>query len=392
MIKAYLDHASATPLRKEVIRAMEPFYGQYFANPMTIYDLGTGVKEKVEEARAQVADLLGAAPERIVFTSSGAEANNMAVKGVALANRKKGNRVIVSAVEHHSVLNSARFLERLDYEVTFLPVDSNGQLDPERLAKTLDEDTVLVSVMHANNEIGTIQHIAAMAALCKDKGVFFHADCVASVGQIPIGVEELGVDLLSISAQPIQGPKGMGALYVRKNVRTMPLIHGGIQERGMRAGTENVPGIIGFGVAAELAAKEIDENRKKLESLRNDLIHGIRERVPKATLTGHPEQRLPGHVSYCFQAIEGEALIFLLSQNGIYANTGSACASKALKLSPVLGALGVAPDVAQGSLVFTLNRTNNRQEIEHVLDTLPGVVERLRMMSPLWKDEIETAE
>lgn len=389
MTRAYFDHASATPLREEVVRAMEPYYDRFFANPSTIYDLGSEVRGEVEEARARVAEFIGASPERIVFTSSGAEANNMAVKGVPLAHRKKGNRVIVSGVEHHSVLNSARFLERLDYETAFLPVDGHGRVDPDRLAGILDDDTVLVSIMHANNEIGTIQPIEELAAVCREKNIFFHTDCVASAGQIPIDVEEMGVDLLSISAQSIQGPKGMGALYLRKNVRLMPLIHGGIQERGLRAGTENVPGIIGFGKAAELAVGELD-NREKMEALRNDLIHGIKEKIPKATLTGHPDQRLPGHVSFCFQAVEGEALIFLLSQNGVYVNTGSACASKALKLSPVLGALGVAPDVAQGSLVFTMNSTNSRQDVEHVLNVLPEAVERLRMMSPLWKQKEET--
>lgn len=387
MTMAYLDHASATPLRKEVVRAMEPYYDEFFANPSTVYDLGTGVREKIEEARARVAGLIGAAGERLAFTSSGAEANNMAVKGAALANRKKGNRVVVSGVEHHSVLNAARFLERLDFEVAFLPVDDYGRVNPEKLSQILDDNTVLVSIMHANNEIGTVQPIAELAGICREKGILFHTDCVASVGQIPVDVEALGVDLLTISAQPLQGPKGMGALYVRKNVRLMPLIHGGIQEKGMRAGTENVPGIVGFGVAAELAGRELQENRNKLELLRDGLINGVRDRIPKVTFTGHHEHRLPGHASFCFQAVEGESLVFLLSQSGIYANTGSACASKALKLSPVLGALGIASDVAQGSLVFTMNRTNGREDIDRVLEGLPPAVERLRMMSPLWKEE-----
>jgi len=382
--RAYMDNLSATPVRPEVMAAMQPYFSEEFGNPSVVYDLGSRALAALDTAREQVATLVGAEAQRVVFTSSGAESNNMAVKGAALANRKKGNRVIVAGTEHHSVLNSARFLERLDYEATFLPVDENGVLAPERLAKAIDDDTVLVSVAHATREIGTMQPIAALAAVAHDAGAYFHSDAVASAGQEPLDVEALGVDLLSLSAGPLEGPKGVGALYVRKNVRLMPLVHGGIQERGLRAGTENLPGIVGMGKAAELALAELPHTRAHLMELRKRLVSGVLEAIPAVVHTGHPDKRLAGHASFCFEAIEGEALIFLLAQKGIYGNTGSACASKALKVSPVLTALNLAPEVAQGSLVLTLNRLNTMDEVEQVLTELPPAVERLRSYSPLW--------
>lgn len=386
MQRVYMDHASATPVRSEVKEAMLPYFDQEFANPSTVYDLGTEVRNAVEEAREQVTALIGAESERLVFTSSGAEANNMAIKGAALANRKKGNRVIVSSIEHHSVLNAARFLERLDFEVAFLPVDECGQVDPERLEQLLSEDTILVSIMHANNEIGTMQPIAELASVCKRHNILFHTDAVASVGSVPVDVQELGVDMLSLSGAGLGAPKGVGGLYVAKNVRIMPLIHGGIQERGMRAGTENVPGIVGLGKAAELAATETGRQAERIRQMRDRFVQGVKERVKRVTYTGHPELRLPGHASFCFQAVEGESLLFMLAQKGIYANTGSACASKALKISPVLAALSLPHEVAQGSAVFTLNRSNTQEEIDYVLQHLPPAVQRLRAMSPLWDE------
>ncbi len=389
MQPVYLDHASATPVRPEVIEAMLPYFDQKFYNPSTVYDLGTSVNADLEQARTLVGALIGATPEEVVFTSSGAEANNYAVKGAALARRKKGNHVIISNIEHHSVLNSARFLERLDFEVTYLPVDMNGLVQPDTLQKAIRPETVLVSIMHANNEIGTIQNIAQLSEICRSRGVLFHSDAVASAGSVSLDVEDLGVDLLSLSAGPLRGPKGVGALYIRSNTRVMPLIHGGIQERGRRAGTENVPGIIGMGKAAELAGKELDENAAKTRVLRDKLRNGIQDVIRRVNFTGHPEQRLPGHFSLCFQAIEGEALIFRLSQKGIYVNTGSACASKALKTSPVLTAISMKPELAHGSAVFTLSPLNNEQEVDYVLQTLPGIVQQLRSYSPLWQEEAE---
>jgi cysteine desulfurase len=374
MKKVYMDHASATPVKKKVMEAMLPYFDDLFANPSAVYDLGTNIKQVVEEQRAKTAELIGADPEEIIFTSSGAEANNLAVKGVALAKKNKGKHLIISAIEHHSVLNSARFLERFDFEVTFLPVDHYGLVDPDRLAKAIRSETTLVSIMHANNEIGSIEPLAELAAICREKGVVFHTDAVATVGNIPVNVNELGVDLLSLSGPALGGPKGAGAIYFRDNLRLMPLIHGGIQEKGRRGGTENVPAIVGLGVAAELAKEELPDKMKQVQKLRDRLI-----------VTGHPKKRLPGHASFCIEAIEGEALIFLLAQKGIYTNTGSACASKALKTSPVLAAINIPTDLAQGSIVFTLNNSNNEAEIEYVLNNMTNAVERLRSFSPFWK-------
>jgi cysteine desulfurase len=392
MCTAYLDHASATPVRKKVLEAMLPYFSEQFANPSTVYDLGSKVKAALEEARTHVASLISADPAEIVFTSSGAEANNLAIKGVAFARQKKGKHVIVSSIEHHSVLNSARFLERLDFEASFLPVDKNGLIDPERLAKAIRPETILVSVMHANTEIGTIEPISELAAICREKDVAFHTDAVASVGNIHVDVNALNVDLLSLCGASLGAPKGIGALYFNKKVRLMPLIHGGIQESGRRAGTENVPGIIGFGKAAALAKKELPEKIDHVRKLRDRLVDGILKKVEKVTYTGHPQKRLPGHASFCFEAIEGEALIFMLVQNGIYTNTGSACASKALKTSPVLVAIGLRADLAQGSTVFTIDAGNTEKEIDYVLEKLPPVVDRLRSLSPIWGKEIPEYE
>ena len=382
----YMDHASATPVREQVIKAMVPYFDRQFGNPSAIYDMGFNIKQVIEEQRANVAHLIGAKSEEIIFTSSGAEANNLAVKGVALARQKKGKHIIISAIEHHSVLNSARFLERMDFEVTFLPVDEHGLVDLERLSKAIGPDTILVSIMQANNEIGTIQPISELSSICREKGVIFHTDAVASVGNIPVDVKALDVDLLSLSGISLGAPKGIGALYFKKNVRLMPLIHGGIQEMGRRGGTENVPGIVGLGKASELAADEISAKKDHLQKLRDLLVSGIHEKIKSVTLTGHPDKRLPGHASFCVEAIEGEALIYMLNQEGIYSNTGSACASKALKTSPVLVAIGLPPDLAQGSIVFTMSN-NRMEEVEYVLEKLCSAVEKLRALSPIWREK-----
>jgi len=383
----YMDHAAATPVPKAVMEAMLPYFDQYFGNPSTVYEMGSQIKQAIEAQREKVAKLIGAEADEIVFTASGAEANNLAIKGVALSGQKKGKQIIVSRIEHHSVLNTARFLERLDYETSFLPVDKDGLIDPERLSKSISDDTFLVSIMHANNEIGTIQPIRELAAVCREKGVIFHTDAVATVGSIPVDVKELGVDLLSLSGAPFGAPKGVGALYFRKNIRLMPLIHGGIQEKGRRGGTENVPGIIGIGKAAELTLEALPRKMAHLQNLRDNLIASIEKRIVQVLLTGHRKKRLPGHVSFCIEAIEGEALIFMLNQQGVYANTGSACASKSLKTSPVLVALGVPPEIAQGSVVFTMDSSNTLEEVEYVTEQLEQVADRLRALSPIWKAE-----
>ena len=343
MKRAYMDHATATPVRPEVMEAMLPFFVERFGNPSAVYDLGSAIKVVMEEQRGKVARLIGARDDEIIFTSSGAEANNLAIKGLAQATfLKRGRHLIVSGIEHHSVLNSARFLEKFfDFEVTFLPVDGYGRVDPERLHKALTPATVMVSIGHGSNEIGTVQDIPALVAVCRAAGVPFHTDAVATVGQVPVDVKALGVDLLTLSGPALGAPKGIGALYFRNKLRLVPQLNGGIQENGRRGGTENIPGIVGLGRAAELAVQELDGKAVYLAKLRDLLIAGVRQKVPEVVFTGHPEKRLPGHASFCFEGIEGEALIFLLSSQGIYANTGSACASKALKTSPVLGAIGV---------------------------------------------------
>lgn len=382
----YMDHAGATPVRPEVLSAMLPYFTEQFGNPSAVYDLGSAVKDAIEEQRAKVAALVGAEAKNIIFTSSGAEANNLAIKGVCLALQHKGRHVIVSGIEHHSVLNAARYLEKFhDFEATFLPVDRYGQVDPERLAKALTPATVLVSIQHASNEIGTVQRLTELTAVCRQAGVLFHTDAIATAGVIPIDVKALGVDLLTINGPALAGPKGIGALYFRRGIRLVPQIHGGIQEDGRRGGTENVPGIIGLGRAAELARHELPERAAYLQKLRDRLITGVLTEVPEVVFTGHPEQRLPGHASFCFEGIEGEALLFMLSRQGIYANTGSACASKALKTSPVLCAIGIRPDLAQGSLVFTFSTTNTEAEVSAVLRELPPAVAKLRSFSPVWR-------
>jgi len=387
MKSVYMDHASATPVREQVIEAMLPYFDQHFGNPSTVYDMGLKIKQVIEEQRAKVAKLIGAKPQEIIFTSSGAEANNLAIKGVAFARQKKGRHIIISAIEHHSVLNSARFFERMDFEVTFLPVDEYGLVDPGRLSRAIRSDTILVSIMHANNEIGTIQPISELSVICRKKGVLFHTDAVASVGNIPVDVNELNVGLLSLSGVSIGAPKGIGVLYFRNNLRLMPLIHGGIQESGRRGGTENVPYIVGLGKASVLAVEELFDKMNHLEKLRSLIISGVRERIEHVKLTGHPDKRLPGHASFCIEAIEGEALIYMLNQEGIYANTGSACASKALKTSPVLVAIGTRPDLAQGSIVYTMDSSNKVEEIEYMLVKLCLAVEKLRSLSPLWRSK-----
>ncbi len=389
MKRVYLDHAAATPVRREVLEAMLPYFSEFYGNPAAVYDLGAEIKEVLEEQRTQVARLIGARREEIVFTSSGAEANNLAIKGAALANQKKGRHLIVSAIEHHSVLNAARYLEKFhDFEVTFLPVDQYGLVDPQRLQKFLTPATVLVSIQHGSNEIGTIQNLAELAVVCRTQGVLFHTDAVATVGQVPVEVQTLPVDLLSLSGPALGAPKGVGALYFRDKLRLVPQIHGGIQENGRRGGTENVPAIVGLGQAAALVQGELDAKARHLSRLRDLLVAGLQERVPQVLYTGHPVQRLPGHASFCVEGIEGEALLFMLSRQGIYANTGSACASKALKTSPVLTALGIAPDVAQGSVVFTLSQDNQEDDVHYLLEQLPPAVERLRSFSPVWRKKM----
>jgi cysteine desulfurase len=341
----------------------------------------------VEEARAKVADLIGARPNEIYFTASGSEANNMAVKGIALMNRQKGQHMVVSAIEHQSVLNATQTLEKLGFEVTQVPVDQHGLVDPDDVVAALRDDTTLVSVMHANNEIGTIEPVAEIARAVKEKrkGITFHTDAVATVGTLPVDVKELGVDLLSLAGNQFYGPKGAGALFIRRGIRIMPLIDGGIQERGRRAGTENVPAIVGLGVAVELAQESLAEWAEKLVPLRDRLIERLTSEMDKVYLAGHPTKRLPGHVSVCVEFIEGESMLLMLNMQGIAASSGSTCTSRALKASHVLMAIGLEAALAQGSLVFTLGESNTIEDVDYVAEVLPPIVERLRQMSPLYE-------
>jgi len=380
----YLDYAATTPVLPEVLEAMLPYLREAYGNPQSLHSWGDDAREAIDKAREQVASLMGGNPEEIVFTSSGSEANNLAIKGLAQAQAGKGKHIVVSAIEHFSVLNAARTLEKAGFELTTVPVDKYGLTDPDEVAKNIRKDTILVSIMHANGEIGTIQPIAEIGKKVKESGVLFHTDAVASTGNIPVDVKGFGVDALSLAGNQFYGPKGSGALWVRKGLRLIPLIDGGVQEGGRRPGTENVPAIVGLGNAAELAARDMPSRAEKFSHLRDKLIDGIAATIDHTLLTGHPSQRLPHHASFCIEFIEGEAMLMLLSSQGIAVSSGSACTSRALKASHVLIAMGIPHEIAQGSLLFSLGVDNNEGDIDYVLEKLPPIVDRLRQMSPLY--------
>jgi len=391
-MKVYLDNHSGTKLDERVFEAMLPYLKEHYGNPQSMHDLGAQAKQAIEAARRQVAGLINAAESEVYFTSCGSEANNLAVKGVAFAYKDKKRHIIVSQIEHFSVLYAARRLQQLGFEVAYAPVDKFGFVLLDELEKTIREDTVLVSIQHSNPEIGTIQNIKSVVEVCHRKGVLVHTDAVSSCGVVPIDVKELGVDLLSLSASQLYGPRGVAALYVRKGVRVIPLIDGGIQESGIRAGTENVAAIVGFGVAAEIAKTDLKENYEKMIKLRDKLIKEIPGRVKYVYLNGPVENRLPNNVNFSFEFIEGEGLSLLLNNKGIYVTSGSACASKALKMSHVLTAIGVDPAVGQGTLTMTLSKYNTEDEINYVLGVLPELVEKLRAISPLYSYFLQTGQ
>jgi cysteine desulfurase len=361
---------------------MLPYLEDKWGNPSSLHADGTTALEGVERAREHVALLLGAEPDEIIFTGSGTEADNHALVGVSLANRERGNHIITSAIEHHAVLDTAEFLARHDTRGTYLPVDSAGVVDPDAVRGAITDDTILVSIMHANNEVGTIQPIAEIGALCREREVLFHTDAVQTAGHIPIDVREMNIDLLSLSAHKLYGPKGIGALFLRKGVRLAPFIHGGGQERDRRASTENVPGIVGLGEAARLARKELRWEMAHSIHLRDRLIAGVLGRVSDAMLTGHPQERLPNNASFCVRDVEGESLLLNLDLEGISVSSGSACTSGSLRPSHVLLAMGIPEDVARGSLRVTVGRTNSALEGDRFLDALPPIVDRLRQMAP----------
>jgi len=389
MREVYMDYIATNPLHPDVLDAMMPYFKEHYANPLSIYEPAIKVREAIEEARAKVASLINAKPREIIFTSSGAESNNFAIKGIALAHQKKGRHIITSMIEHHSVINTTRFLEKSDFVVTYLHPDKDGIIDPDEVKKAITDETILVSIMLANPEIGTIEPIKEIARIVKEKGIILHTDAVAATGSIPVDVNDLGVDLLTMSAHLFYGPKGGSALYVREGTRIIPLIYGGIQEGGRRAGTENVPAIVGMGKAAELAEKELEERMNHLRPLRDKMIDFTLNNIEKIHLTGHREKRLPGHASFVAEYIEGESMLLLLANKGIYCASGSACTSKALKSSPVLHAIGIPDHVAQGSVVFTIGKETTEEDIDYFNQTFKEVIERLREISPYargWDD------
>jgi cysteine desulfurase len=380
----YMDHVATTPLHPQVLEAMLPYYREHFGNPLSIYEPGMKAREAIEHAREQTAALINAKPSEIIFTASGAESNNFAIKGIAFANQNKGKHVVVSRVEHHSVLNSARFLEKQGFAVTYLSVDKNGLVDPGVVEKAITGETILVSILHASPEVGTIEPIEDIARIVKQKDIIFHTDAVASAGNIPVDVRSLNVDILSLAAHQFYGPKGAAALYLKTGTRIVPLIYGGIQEHGRRAGTENVPAIVGMGKAAELSQNNMKKRIDHTTNLRDSLIKNTLA-INKAYLTGHPEHRLPNHASFVVEYIEGEAMLLLLAAKGIYTASGSACSSKALKSSPVLLSLGIPVQLAQGSVVFTLGEGTSEEDIHYCNEVFPKVIEQLRKISPYAK-------
>lgn len=386
----YFDNAATTCVTKNVLDSMIPFYKEKFGNPSSVYSIGKVAKEAVDKARENIAECIGADKSEIYFTSGGSEADNWAIKGVAHTLAKSGKKhIITSKIEHHAVLHTMEALKKEGFEITYLDVDKDGLIAPENLKNAIKEDTALVSIMYANNEIGTIQDIEKLSKICKEKGVIFHTDAVQAVGHVKINVREEGIDLLSLSGHKFHGPKGIGALYIRKGLRLENLIEGGHQENGHRAGTENVAGIVGMSVALKEACEHMDENNEKLIKMRDKLIDNLLK-IDRSRLNGHREKRLPGNVNVCFEGIEGESLLLMLDAKGVCASSGSACTSGSLDPSHVLLAIGLPHEIAHGSLRLSLSDINTMEEVDFVLETIPPIVERLRSMSPLWEKIINS--
>jgi cysteine desulfurase len=383
MKRIYMDHAATTSTDVEVVKAMEPYFSLKYGNPNSIHSFGQEAREAVEEAREKIAHLIGANSSEIVFTAGGTEADNYAIKGIAWANQKKGNHIIASKIEHHAVLHSCQFLEKQGFKVTYLPVDKYGLIDPEDVKKAITDKTMLVTIMHANNEIGTIEPIKEISKEVKKAGVYLHTDSVQTTGHIPIDVNDLGVDMLSMSGHKFYGPNGVGALYLRKGTKIVTLIDGGAQEKNRRAGTENVAGIVGLGKAAELAEERLTQGKEKgIVRLRDKLIQGIMDKIENVRLNGHPTKRLPGNANFCFEFIEGESMLLSLDMEGVAASSGSACTSGSLEPSHVLLAIGLPPEIAHGSLRLTLGKDNTEEEIDYMIGILPGIINKLRALSP----------
>ena len=387
MKRIYLDNAATTQTDIRVLQAMIPCFTEGYGNPASPHAFGQEAKHLIEDARQAIASFIGASPEEIIFTSGGTEGNNTALEGIAHARRGKGNHIITSKIEHHSVLEPCHFLEKQGFEITRIPVNENGLVDPVDVQKAITDRTILISIMHANNEIGTVQPIAQIGKLARGKGIYFHADAVQTFGHLSIDVNELNVDILSASGHKLYGPKGVGMLYVRKGVRMVPFILGGDQERGRRASTHNVPGIIGFGKAVELAKEEMGKEIVKLTFLRNMLIDGLLAAIEHSRLNGHPSQRLPNNVNISFSYVQGESMLLNLDMEGIACSTGSACTSSSLEPSHVLLAIGLPHELAHGSLRFSLGKQTSENDIRNVLSVLPGIVGKLRSISPLYRKE-----
>jgi cysteine desulfurase len=383
MNKIYFDHSATTPVLPEAAQAMIKFLSDSYGNPSSLYETGQAAKRELEKARETVARLLGAAdPKEIVFTAGGTEADNLAIKGTAQAKARKGNHIVTSTIEHPAVLEPLRYLQKQGFNVTYVPVDSQGIVDPAEVAAAITDQTILVSVMMANNVIGTIQPIREIGRYTKERGVAFHTDAVQAVGNTPLNVEDLGVDMLAISGHKFHGPKGVGALYLRKGTRITPLVHGGGQERGKRSGTENVPGIIGMAAALEIVEAEREEKAARLSKLRDALVERVLALVEKSAYLGHPVKRLPGNACFSFKFIEGESVVLHLDMAGIAASSGSACASHSLEPSHVILAMGHSVVDAHGSLRITMGRTTTQEQVDKLIEVLPGIISRLRQMSP----------
>ena len=387
MKTTYMDYSATTYVKPEVLDAMMPFFTEKFGNPSSFYGISRETKMAVDNARAQVAKAINCDPNEVYFTGGGSEADNWAIKGIATAHMKNGNHIITTKIEHHAVLHTCEFLEKFGFEVTYLDVNEEGFIDLKQLESAITDKTILVSIMFANNEIGTIQPIKEIGAICREKKVLFHTDAVQAIGSVPVDVKEMNIDLLSLAGHKLYGPKGIGALYIRKGVRIDNLIHGGGQERGRRAGTENIPGVVGLGKAIEIATENIEENRARLTVLRDKLIDGVLERIPYARLNGpRGDKRLPGNSNISFEFIEGESILLSLDFEGICASSGSACTSGSLDPSHVLLAIGLPHEKAHGSLRTTLGAASTEEDVEKLLNELPPIIERLRNMSPLWYD------
>lgn len=383
----YLDNAATTRMREEVLNEMIPYFSENYGNASSIYSVGREAKAVLDEKRAVIANILGAKDNEIFFTGGGSEADNWAIKGIAFSNRGKGNHIITTKIEHHAVLHTCQYLEKQGFEVTYLPVDENGFIKLEDLENAIRPTTILISVMFANNEIGTIMPIKEIGKIAKQHKIYFHTDAVQAVGHIPIDLSDLDVDLMSFSGHKFCGPKGVGCLYIKRGVKIDPLIHGGAQERGKRASTENIAGIVGMAKALELAAKDMKEETDRILELREKLINGIFEKIPYVKLNGDREKRLPSNVNFSIRYIEGESLLLMLDMMGICASSGSACTSGSLDPSHVLLAIGLPHEIAHGSLRLSIGRETTNEDVDKVLEVLPGIVERLRSMSPLY-DEV----